>query len=65
MTENAWHRRHAIQMVCALPEDQEDALLVLRAAERLVRGFLMGPEENGSAARAEPSGTVVPLRTGC
>ncbi|MBR1154188.1 hypothetical protein [Bradyrhizobium sp. JYMT SZCCT0428] len=38
------HRVHAIQVVAALPNDPEDALLVLRAAERLVRGFLTEPE---------------------
>jgi hypothetical protein len=38
------HRRHAIQVVSMLPNELEDALLVLRAAERLVGGFLIEPE---------------------
>jgi hypothetical protein len=37
---NLDHRRHAIQLVSMLPNETEDALLVLRAAERLVRSFL-------------------------
>ncbi|MGL9621565.1 hypothetical protein QRQ56_26465 [Bradyrhizobium sp. U531] len=63
MSEQPWHRQHAIQMVCALPDDQEDALIVLRAAERLVRGYLMEPQANGSI-RTDPSATVVSLKTG-
>jgi hypothetical protein len=35
-----WHRRHAIQIACALPETTEDALIVLRLATELVEGFL-------------------------
>lgn len=38
--EEHFHRVHAIQIVASLPNDLDDALLVLRAAERLVRGFL-------------------------
>ena len=34
--EEAWHRRHAI-----LPEKPEDALIVLRAATRLVVDFMI------------------------
>jgi hypothetical protein len=44
MTETHEHRVHAVQIVASLPNDLEDALLVLRAAERLVRGFLIEPE---------------------
>ena len=44
MKEEHEHRVHAIQVVASLPIDMEDALLVLRAAERLVRGFLIEPE---------------------
>jgi hypothetical protein len=36
MTTEAWHRRHAIQIAAALPEDAEDAQVRLRA-----------PRENG------------------
>lgn len=38
----AWHRRHAIQIVSQLPESTEDALAVLRCAQELVEGFLAG-----------------------
>lgn len=44
MTENSWHRRHAVQIAAALPDDPEEALLVLRLAEHLVRTFLAKPE---------------------
>ncbi|QOZ17457.1 hypothetical protein XI02_22395 [Bradyrhizobium sp. CCBAU 21365] len=36
MKEQPWHRRHAVQLACQLPEDQEDALLIIRATERLI-----------------------------
>lgn len=36
----SWHRRHALQIVAALPETVEDALIVLRLATLLVTGFL-------------------------
>ncbi|MGX1322691.1 hypothetical protein ACVIW2_001449 [Bradyrhizobium huanghuaihaiense] len=38
------HRRHAIQMVAALPNDPEDALIVLQLARELVTVFLAGDE---------------------
>jgi hypothetical protein len=44
MTSDAWHRRHAIQIVAALPETSEDALMVLELAKQLVEGFLAGPQ---------------------
>ncbi|SFH82101.1 hypothetical protein [Bradyrhizobium sp. cf659] len=44
MKEELWHRRHAVQIVSALPEDPEDALAVLRLAMQLVTGFLAGSE---------------------
>ncbi len=37
------HRRHAIQVVAALPECSEDALMVLDLARQLVEGFLSQP----------------------
>ena len=40
--QDAWHRRHAIQIVAALPEASEDALVVLELARELVEGFLSG-----------------------
>jgi hypothetical protein len=42
MKINADHRRHAIQIVSALPNDTEDALIVLDLARQLVEGFLSG-----------------------
>lgn len=38
--QDAWQRRHAIQIVAALPESTEDALIVLGLAKELVEGFL-------------------------
>ena len=40
MKEKNWHRRHALQLACQLPEDSEDALIVLRMATQLVTDFL-------------------------
>lgn len=37
---NNWHRRHAVQVVAALPEETEDALKVLDLARQLVESFL-------------------------
>jgi hypothetical protein len=34
--EEAWHRRHAIQLAGQLPESKEDALAILDAVRRLV-----------------------------
>jgi len=48
------HRVHAIQVVASLPTDIEDALLVLRAAERLVKGFLCEPEATKAPIRLVP-----------
>ncbi|MCK1603926.1 hypothetical protein IVB02_21415 [Bradyrhizobium sp. 166] len=44
MKPENWHRRHAIQVVCQLPGETEDALVVLRLATQLVTGFMAGPE---------------------
>jgi hypothetical protein len=44
MNEQPWHRRHAVQLAAQLPENGEDALIVLRAATRLVTGYLAEPE---------------------
>jgi hypothetical protein len=40
MKSETWHRRHAVQIVSALPEDSTDALMVLDAARELVIKFL-------------------------
>jgi hypothetical protein len=42
--EELSHRRHAIQMVSALPDDTQDALIVIEVAKRLVLEFLSEPE---------------------
>jgi hypothetical protein len=38
------HRRHAIQIVSALPEETEDALIVLDLARQFVEKFLAEPQ---------------------
>ena len=48
MKEDLSHRRHAIQVVAGLPEEPEDALIVLRLATQLVTGFLAGPSRRRS-----------------
>jgi hypothetical protein len=58
MKPENWHRRHAVQIVAALPEETEDALAVLRLATQLVTGFL------SEADRPErPIATVVSIRS--
>ena len=44
MKENSWHRRHAIQFASQLPDETEDAMIILRLMTRLVTGFLDAPE---------------------
>ncbi|OSJ16831.1 hypothetical protein BST63_10605 [Bradyrhizobium canariense] len=53
MKPENWHRRHALQLACQLPEDSADALIVLRMATQLVTGFLAEDE------RTEKPGPVV------
>lgn len=40
IAEDAQLRRHALQIVAQLPENEMDALRVLQLAEALVRSFL-------------------------
>ncbi len=40
--EYGWQRRQAVQIAAMLPEDTENARLVLRLAMELVNGFLAG-----------------------
>jgi hypothetical protein len=40
----AMHRRHAVQIVAALPEEAEDALIVLDLARQFVEKFLTEPQ---------------------
>lgn len=42
--DHNWRRRHAIQIVAQLPENPEDALVVLELAKELVEGFLQGAQ---------------------
>lgn len=42
--KSTWQKRHAIQIVAQLPENQKDALLVLEYARQLVVGFLAEPQ---------------------
>jgi hypothetical protein len=60
MSTEAWHRRHAIQIAAALPENGPDALIVLDLARRLVEEYLCPPQRE-----AEPlervRGTVLSL----
>ena len=56
-----WHRRHAIQIAAQLPEEPNDALIVLELTTNLVREFLDQPlrtrdgGENGGAILAFPA----------
>jgi hypothetical protein len=38
--EDAWRRRHALQVAAQLPDNPREALTVLRHVETLVRSFL-------------------------
>jgi hypothetical protein len=40
--EDAWRRRQALQVAAQLPDNPDEALIVLRHAETLVRSFLAG-----------------------
>jgi hypothetical protein len=39
MAEN-WHKRHAISLACQLPDNAEDANLIIRALQDLVDSWL-------------------------
>ena len=45
MSEQGWHRRHAIQLAASLPENIDDARIVLRLAQELLDGFLAKPAD--------------------
>jgi hypothetical protein len=60
MSAEAWHRRHAIQIAAALPEDREDAMIVLELARELVESYLY-PHQREADARERDRGTVVSL----
>ena len=54
--DNAWRRRHAIQIVAQLPERPEDALAVLELARELVQTFLV---QDRDRAPGKPNSAVV------
>jgi hypothetical protein len=58
--QDSWHRRHAIQIVAALPEDADDAIVVLDLARQLVNGFLR-EDQRPEVALERVRGTVVSL----
>jgi len=59
MKEENWHRRHAIMLAGQLPDDKEDALMVLRLATQLVTDFLAEPEQ-----AEKPAAPVIALVRG-
>ncbi|KRR22279.1 hypothetical protein CQ13_29770 [Bradyrhizobium retamae] len=48
-----WHRRHAVILASQLPDNIEDARLVLDAVREVVEGFL------AAALQQKPSATIV------
>ena len=60
MSTEAWHRRHAIQIAAALPEDGADALVVLELARELVVTYLCPPQREAEP-RDLDRGKVVSL----
>jgi hypothetical protein len=60
LMQEAWHKRHAIQIAAALPETREDALVVLDLARKLVESFLYAPQRSEPLVERE-RGLVVSL----
>lgn len=58
MPEN-WHRRHAIQIAAQLPENPDDAILVLELTKELVETFLKAPQAAPALARALDADIVI------
>ncbi len=56
----AWHRRHALSLVAQLPEDVDDALLVIAYMRDVVENFLVPEREPASLSGAR--GIVASLR---
>lgn len=54
-----WHRRAAIILAGQLPDNPADALLVLKAAEELVKTFLAGHQD-----KPERASNVIPFGSG-
>ena len=62
MNTDGWARRHAVQIVSALPDDAGEALLVLELARELVSGFMVGrPLQRPALALERDRGLVVSL----
>lgn len=61
MITDLWARRHAVQIVSALPDEVEEALLVLELARELVSGFLVGKPVQPALALERDRGLVVSL----
>jgi hypothetical protein len=51
-----WRRRHALQIAAQLPDNVEDALMVLELARSLVDGFLVRPLP---LPQSQPEGVVL------
>ena len=49
---NNWHRRQALVLAGQLPENQEDALLIIDALEEIVASYLFRGEDAPKAAVA-------------
>lgn len=52
-----WHRRHALMLAGQLPENIEDAELILQAAQELVQKFLKAEP----AKAHDNAGNVLPF----
>jgi hypothetical protein len=59
MKEQPWHKRHAMILAGQLPDNQEDALIVLRLTTQLVTDFLAHPEP-----AQKPTATIVRIGEG-
>lgn len=64
-----WHRKQAAALATQLPDNKEDARIVLQLTKRMVEEFLYEPEGDSSQARLErpaarvlafPDGDAVP-----
>lgn len=60
-SSHPWHRRHAIQIAAALPEDVEDAMIVLELARQIVERFLAAPQRPDLSLLDRERGAVVSL----
>lgn len=61
MYDDLPHRRHALQVVAALPEGPEDALKILELAREFVLIFLVGQPAAEPPALDRERGLVVSL----